>query len=519
MLQRVSNRLPAIAGGLGAASLVVGLGAYLVTGQFDRQVLILLAIGVALLLIAASYYPQELLAMLRGRSVRYGSNTFATIVIFLAILSLINFYSINHSYRWDLTASKKFTLSQQTLNILNKLQAPMKLTAFYASGTSADYEDLLKQYKSASDKIDYQFIDPDRMPAVARQYKIQQYGTTVIEYHGKRQDVTGFGEQDLTSAILKLTSEKTKKIYFLAGHGELNVDSFDGPGGAQIKQALQAENYDVTVLNLAAKGSVPDDADVLVVAGAKNQFLDDEKKALKEYLDKGGKALIMVDPHGSPSVTEVLKDWGIEVGNGVAVDPASSIANQPQVPVVMQYNFNQITKDMTQQMTMFPLATSITVQKDLPKGETTAPLFQTTDKAWLETDQKVIKFDEGKDVRGPLTLAMTVQMGETSPKQNPQGAAKDEAQKPKTRMVVIGNSAFASNDLAKEPALANKHLFTNAVNWLAEDEDLISIGPKEPAMNQTFLTGAQESFVFYSSAVFLPLLVIIAGVAVWWNRR
>lgn len=518
MMQRLLNKLPAIAGALGAASLVAGAGAYLVTGQFDRQVITLAGIGLALLLIAASYYPGELMAFLRGRSARYGSNTFAMIVVFLAILALANFYSVNHYYRWDLTESKAFTLSPQTVTILNKLKGPVKITAFYAGGSFPRLEDLLKEYRRVSDKIEYQFVDPDRTPALARQYKIERYGTTVVEYEGKRQDVSGFGEQDLTSAILKLTKDTAKKVYFLAGHGELGIDSFEGTGGDEAKRALQADNYEVAPLALAATGSVPDDAAVLIIAGAKTQFLETEKKAINDYLEKGGKALFMVDPKGSPSVNELLKGWGIEVGNGVVVDPASSLANQPQVPVVMQYNYSQITKDMAQ-MALFPLPTSLTAQKEMPKGVSAAPLFQSTDKSWLETDSNTIRFEEGKDIKGPLTMAMTVQGGQSDTTENPSNAASEEEKKPKMRMVVIGNSTFATNDLLRNPALGNRDLFVNAVNWLAEEEELISIRAKEPSMKQLFLTGAEEGFIFYSSAVFLPLVVFVAGAAVWWSRR
>ncbi len=521
MLHRLLDKLPAVAGALGAISVVAGLGTYLVTGQFDRQVLILIGIGVALLLIAASYYPGEIMNMLRGRSARYGSNAFAMIVIFVAILSLLNFYSVNHGYRWDLTASKNFTLSQQTQTILGKLQGPVKITAFYAGGSSPDFEDLLKEYQGASNKIQYQFVDPDRMPAVARQYKIQQYGTTVIEYQGKRQDITGSGEQDVTSALLKLIEGTPKKIYFLAGHGEIDIDSFDNTGGDQMKEALKADNYDVAPLSLATTGSVPNDAAVLIIAGAKNQLLDDEKKAISDYLQKGGKALVMVDPKGSQSINDILKTWGIEVGNGVVVDPASSLANQPQAPVVLKYDYSQITKDMAQ-MTLFPLATSVTAEKNLPKGVTTSPLFESTDKSWLNTDPNVIKFTDGKDTKGPLTMALTEQ-GSDSNADNTQNPPKDsqnnDQKKPKMRMVVMGNSVFATNSLMSNPALGNKNLFENAVNWLAEDEDLITIRAKAPNTGQLFLTGSEEGFVFYSSALFLPLVVLVAGAAVWWSRR
>ncbi|MBI2954496.1 MAG: GldG family protein [Chloroflexi bacterium] len=520
--QKLLGKLPAMGGVLGAACVVIALGVYLVTGQFDTQVAIPLGVGLALLFLVASYHPKEIAEILRGRSARYGSNTFAMIVIFLAIVGLANFYSANHSLRWDLTENKAFTLSSQTTEILGKLQGPVKITAFYPAGSAPALEDLLKEYRRVSDKVDYQLVDPDRMPGIAREYNLQRYGTTVIEYQGKRQDIFGFGEQDLTSAILKTIQGTPKKLYFLAGHGEINIESFEGTGGDQAKAALKAENYEVATLNLATAGSVPQDAAVLVIAGAKSQLLDDETRAIKEYLQSGGKAFVMVDPQGSSSVSDILKDWGVEVGTGVVIDPMSSLANQPQVPVVMQYDYSQITKDMVQ-MTLFPLATSVTAKSSVPRGVSALPLFESTENSWLETDTKTIQFDDGKDARGPLTMALTLQdqdMGSDNAG-NPevQPAAGEDQKRSKMRMVVVGNSIFASNDLMQNPALGNRDLFVNATNWLAEEEGLISIRAKEPTSREILLTGIQESFVLFSSAIFLPFAVLVAGGYVWWRRR
>lgn len=513
MLQKLQNTLPPAAGALGAAVFVAGLGNYMVTGQFDRQVLVLIGIGLALLLLAASYYPNEVVEILRGRSVRYGSNTFAMVVIFLSILALINFYSAKHSYRWDVTESGTHTLSSQTMAVLGQLNGPVKVTAFSPPGGSP-FEDLLITYQRASDKIEYQLVDPERTPAVAREYKIQRYPVTVLEYEGRRQDITGSSEQDVTSAILKLVKGTAKKVYFLAGHGEISIDSFEGGGGDQAKEALKADNYEVAPLVLAATGSVPEDAAVIVIAGAKTPFLDEEKKAIDDYLSKGGKALVMVDVEGSPTVNEILKAQGLEIGNGVVIDPASSLPNQPQVPVIAQYEYSQITKDM-QGMTLFPFTTSVMPQKDMPDGLTTAPLFESTDKSWLETDENVIRFEEDKDVKGPLTLALTLEGSGASG----HDATQQDGNQSKMRMVVFGNSIFATNDVLNNPALGNRDLFVNAVNWLAEEEALISIRAKEPAMKQVFLTGTDENLVFFSSTVFLPFVVLVIAAAVWWRRR
>ncbi|MBI4320442.1 MAG: GldG family protein [Chloroflexi bacterium] len=520
MLQKVFDRIPAIAGILGVVCLLTGVGSYLITSNFDQRVWVFLIAGVALLAIVASYYPQEIVEMLRGRQARYGSNTLVMALAFLAILALLNFLSVKRSYRFDLTEAKEFSLSQQTVSVVQKLQGPVKATHFYDpqdASSRAIMDDLLKEYRVQSDRISYEFVDPFQNPVLARQYKIQSLPVTVIEYQGKRQDVNGMDEQQLTSALLKLTRGAAKKVYFLVGHGELDMEGLNRDGGDLAKKALQADNYDVAPLTLAAAGSVPDDAAVVVIAGPKNPLREDEKRALKEYLEKGGKALVMVDPTETASVSELVQPWGVEIGSGLVLDPAMSPPNQPQLLFVARYNFNPITKDL-QQMTLLPVATSVTPKKELPKGVSASTFIDTSDRSWLAKGLKVAPFQEGTDVKGPLSLAVTVQ-GDAA---NPAPASASDgssAAKPKTRLVVVGNVGFAENELLQEPSIGNKDLFVNAVNWLAEEEDLITVRAKEPENRTLFLTGSDANFVFYTSVIFLPLAVLLIGGAVWWNRR
>ena len=529
-LRSIVSRIPAAAGVIGAMCLVAGLGLYLITSDFDTRVQVLLAVGVALLFLTASYYPHEVAGALRGRSARYGSNTLAMIVIFVSIIAMLNFLSTKRNYRWDLTESGEYSLSPQTISLLGKLQEPVKVTAFYAQGAGQEQiQDLLKEYRRHSDKIEYEFVDPELKPGVARQYNIQSYGTTVVEYKGKRQDVMGATEQDLTAGLFKLVREKAPKVYFLTGHGEADPDGFDRGDLSQLKSALQADNYEVAKLTLATTGSVPQDAAAIIIAGPKTPFLEDEKNAIKAYLENHGKALILLEARGPDSLNDVLKSWGVEVGDGVVIDPASSLAGQAQVPVVLRYGQSPITRDLVsmQLMTLLPLATSVAPSEQPPEGVSVTGLMQTSDRAWLEKDPQVAQFDEGVDTKGPLSLAVAVE-GSLSPaaesqegSEQPADAGDDKAgeSQSKTRLVVIGNVNFAANDLSGEPAIGNRDLFLNSVSWLVEEEDMISIRAKEPQVRTVFLSNEQANFVFFTSVIFLPLAVLAVGGVVWWNRR
>src|SRR5262249_55889949 len=144
------------------------------------------------------------------------------------------------------------------------------------------------------------YIDPDKKREIAQQNQIQQYGTIVLNYKGRTERVTTNTEQDITNGIIKVVTGEQKKIYFTQGHGEKDTTASDRQGYSAVASALKNENYDVEKLVIAQKGSVPDDASVVIVAGPKADFLPGEIDAIKKYLDKSGKLLLMLDPPDKP---------------------------------------------------------------------------------------------------------------------------------------------------------------------------------------------------------------------------
>ncbi len=520
--QDLAKKIAPIAAVLGVILLVAALGAYLIVETFDLRVLVPLAVGAALLVLTAAYYPREMLEALRGRSARYGSNTLAMIIIFIVIIGLVNFLSLKKEQRWDLTENGQYSLSQQTVSVLSKLEEPVKVTAFYASDdTRGQIEDLLKEYHRHTDKIDYQFIDPVAKPVVARDYKVTAYGTTVLEYKGKRQDMVGTSEQDITSALLKLIRGKALKVYFLAGHGEAGIEGAGQDDASQLKTSLEADNYEVSTLTLATVTSVPSDAAALIIAGPQKPYTEDEKKALVEYLNKGGKALVLLEPGSTDSLNDIMKQWGVDVKQGVVFDVGSALAGEPRVPLIQRYAYSPITKDLVRvrPMTALPLATSVLPVQQPPQGVEVTEIMQSSERSWLETDPQNPKYDEGIDTLGPLTLALTVEGNPSAAAPPNDETTQANEKKANTRLVVIGDVAFATNEWVSQPSFGNRDLVLNSVNWLVEEEEMISIRAKDEAFRPLFLTGSQMNFVFYTSVIFLPMVVLAIGGWVWWKRR
>ena len=500
----------------GALALLVGLSFYAVQRQFTLWAEVVLALGVILIGVFILLVPGEIRRLLTGRPAVYGSNALVAALAFLAIVSLINFISSRHHHRFDLTESKQYSLSPQTIKILHNLDKPVKVYAFFtpADPRRTEVEDRLKEYTYHTDKISYEFVDPDLKPALARQYEVTSYGTLVFVRGDKTQKTYGIDEQDITSAILKVSRDEVKAVYFTTGHQERDPKGYTRDGYSQIASALEKDNYKVETLNLAAiTDTLPTDMAVMVIAGPKREFLPEEVERVFDYLNQGGKVMLLLDPAQPDPFGEKLAEWGVRFRNDLVVDPVQAFFGDVVSPLITKYRYHEITKDMGGLTTLFPLVRSIEVASSHPEGVSIAKLVRTSAQSWGETkwESQHVTFNEGEDVKGPLDIAVAVE-------KKIKGEGKEEKV---ARLILIGDSDFVSNGILNSirGAFGNADLFLNAINWLAEEEALISIRPKPPQERPLLLTAPQRRFVMYSSLGLLPLAVLIAGGLMWWSRR
>jgi ABC-type uncharacterized transport system involved in gliding motility auxiliary subunit len=507
ILSNLIERLSTILAILGVLALVGAIGVYLVLGRLDRSVVVLLAIGLGLIVYAALERPESTAQALTSRGVRYGSNTLVMSGAFVGILALVNILGNRYSTRLDLTQNQLYTLSPLSLQVEKEIQQPVHALAFYSKGQGGQdtFEDLLKEYAAHSSMFTYEFVDPQLKPGVARQYKVQFPGTTVLVSGDKQQTVTGSDEGALTSGLLKLERTKAEVAYYLTGHGEVDFVGSTQDGGSTVKSSLESQNYTVKPLNLAATAKVPADASLLVIAGPTAPLLPDEVTSLETYLDNGGKGLFLVDKRQRTILEPIAERYGVEIGDGIVIDAAQSLPNDPLTPIISRYQSSPITKDLPE--LLFQAATSVSPLKTPPQGLQVQPLAQTTEDSWLETDTKQIHFDPDIDPRGPLTVAVSVTKA---------GAAANDASS--LRVVFVGDVAFATNGVMQYGP-GNGTLISNVANWLTSNEDLIQIQAKVATDRTLTLSSTQLNVLLYASAVFLPLLVLTAGALVWWKRR
>ena len=523
-----SSAFHRFSGVLGIASLVVLAGAlvlFSVQGSLTRNAVVLLI--VAALLGALYVIPRwgDLVDWLRSRQARQGGNVTLASVAFIGLLAVGNWAVNRHSPQWDLTASQMYTLSDQSVKVLNGLQQDVKVTAFFPSQQEDSFvrgtKDLLRQYDRRSDRVTVEFVDPDVNPGVARQFDISSYPVTIFQTGDRKEQTTGLTEQDFTSALLKLTRTDKKKVYFVQGHQERDPNNPQQPGYNAAAEALKAESYQVEDLSLLATQKVPDDASVVVVAGPRAPFLDPEKQALKDYLDRGGKVFFLVDPRQDTGLSDLLSGWYVGLDDDLVIDPGRNYLGDALSILPSPQSGHRITTSLPD--LILPGTRSVTVKPGAGSGFAIVPLLRTTDRAWAEKNFTAAARQDADDTPGPLSVAVAV--NKTDPTQAITPGAPPApaplpgaAQTPKGRIVVVGNSEFAANTYFGQ-VLGNRDFFVNSVNWLAEDEDLISIRATPAVAPPILLSNQAQVLVVYTSVVFVPLAVLLLGGVIWWQRR
>jgi gliding motility-associatede transport system auxiliary component len=527
------NRIIGLIGWLGAALVFAGAAIRFLYPAREQWVPYFVWAGLACVLIYGAGQWREIVNAFRTRQTRYGALAGASVLIVLGILIAVNYIGARQNKRWDLTANKAFSLSDQSRGVLAKLDAPLQMMLFAQEQDFPRYRDKLQEYQYVSKQITTEYIDPDKKPTIARQNQVQQYGTVVLAYKGRTERVTSDTEQDITNGIIKVVTGQQKKVYFVQGHGERDTTSSERDGYNAIAGALSGENYTVEKLVLAQTGAVPADAAVVVAAGPKTDFFPPEIDALKKYLESAGKLLLLLDPPDmatGPPLTNLIglaHDWGMDVGNDVVVDASGMgrlLGTDASVPVVATYGSHPITERFSF-VTAFPLARSITPVMGGVNGHTAQPFAQTSPQSWSETNIKALLGGDSKvsfsetegDKRGPITIAAATSAASKAPSAAGANPLDPEAPQPETRVAVVGDSDFAAN--AGLGIQGNRDLFMNTVGWLSQQENLIAIRPKNPEDRRITLTATQQNNIIWLSLLVIPAGIFGSGVYAWSRRR
>jgi ABC-type uncharacterized transport system involved in gliding motility auxiliary subunit len=466
----------------------------------------------------------------------------AASLLALALALLFNWLGYRHYKRWDWTQSRIYTLSKKSESILAGLRKDVDVVVFM-DDQSEMYEptrELLARYAAASPRLHVSYVDPVRNRARAEQlvqkYQVQraavvfesgrdrrvvdaadlaEYDYGAMEQGGAPQ-MKGFkGEQRFTSAIVELVEARKPKLLFTTGHGEPSLDSADGRGFARLQQYLGADNFGIEEWASLGKPQVPAGTDLVVVAGPTQPMNAQELQVLGRFLQGGGRLLVMVDPNlgaggrlADTGIASWLAGFGIEAQDDVVVDPSNLMPFFSAETIFAGNYGNHPIVDALRQArvpVVFSLARSVRGGR-APQGATLTELVRTSPDGWGETDLAHLQqVEKGTgDVPGPVALGVALQLAGTAGK----GGG---------RMVVFGDSDFATNAQLDQPGNAN--LALNTLNWMVQRETHLGIAAKEPEQVHLSLTPQERRRNLWLVVVGLPAAALVTGLVVFVRRR
>ncbi len=476
-----------------------------------------IATGIGVFFFLLSLYNERasLKNFFSARSTKYGFNSVVMVILTLALVGLANWVVSRHSWKYDATKNKSFSLSSLTVNAVKNLKQPVKITAFYTYGDDDagrnKMKTLFEDYKKHSGKLDAKIVDPMRNLPMVRQYGVERNGTTIVESGGQKVTVTTTNEEDITNAILKVSSAKQVTIYFLQGHKEPSISDMEGGGFSAVVEQLKKSNYEVKELgDLAAKNKIPDDCGVLIIGGPSVALLDHEITAILNYLAAGGRALILDDPRTDASLSKVLGAYHVQTGNDIIVDNDCNFPLAgPVVPCVVPKQGTAVAREFDNRAVLFfPEVKSLTYSSDKDAKATYTVVAESSGNSWGETDKERAAFDEGKDKKGPLTVGLLI----TKPVEGTN--QKDN----ETRVAIFSDLSFSQNQFVNWSPW-NYRLFSNSIAWLTEQENLIHLPPKSTQSDVMMLSSTQMNYILLLIVIGLPLAVLATGIFVWARRK
>ena len=469
----------------------------------------------------------------QSRTVVYGGTSALAVLLVAGILVFIVLLGDRYSLRWDLTRYQSNSLSAVSRNLLQEVNQPLTMTVFLPEGNPerTHAREVLELYTRANPHIKFQFLDPERNPARADAAGYRRPGNVLLEYEGRKQLAETTEEEPVSEALRKVLQKERKKIYFLTGHGERS-GAQERRGFKVAKKALQNEGFELADLNLlTTESEVPKDASVVIIPGPKKDLLPNEVKSLKNYLVRGGRLFILLDPFQNGGLKDFLAGYGVNLDDGMVLEINElSKALGTLMPLTNQYGPSPITRGFTLP-TFFPNPRPLFLNQEV-KNVTLVPLVKSSASSWEKLGQEWLKnweknqkplYDPKQDKKGPFTLAALAEPKSDDNSKNP-GKKTDKAEPEKSPekesqayLVVFGDADFAADEFFNQ--LGNGDLFLNTVNFLAAEEKQIIIRKTDKNFEPMLLTGWTTLVVFVVSVILLPLTMLCAGVAVYLRRR
>lgn len=453
------------------------------------------------------------------------------VILLLGCLSFAGWLSTEYDFRSDWTAGKRHSLSDDTLQLLEQLMSPVKLRSYQPDDATLNQAitEILQRYQNTKDDFSFELINPDIFIEQARSDNIERYGQTVIEYQGQTERINSLSEENITNALMRLHRQNKPRILFISQHGERNITDISAVGYSQLATQLSNKGFDVSNINLLQQTPTTD-ATVLVLGTISKPLLENEQQKILQFIQEGGNLLWLQDPKIDNSQQHIADELKLHFIDGVVVDSNQEVSrmlqlSHPAIIPVLEYKMHPITEKM-QYYTLFTTATaisSLTGTDNKTNPWIHSDLLITSDSSWSETQNFIlgVEFNTDKDVIGPLSIgiAQQRQIHLNNEEQANTEANKSNSDNIRTaqRVVVIGDTDFLANNNIGHGA--NLDFILKTLNWLAEDDKLIAIAPKNAPDLQLNLSATAASIIGLSFLIALPITLLLIGSYIWRNRR
>ncbi len=427
------------------------------------------------------------------------------------ILSLINYLGNKNYIEFDLTSSKRNSLTDQTMKVIDLIEGDLKFTLFSKREDWPMGLNLLKLYKAKNKKIQIEAVDVDLRPDLVKNKGIEQNGSVIINYKNKESMFVMTDELSVTNALLKIVRSEDIVLYFSVGHNELSCKDFGDEGVSQLCSRLEKQNYILKTLDLSQTKSIPSDAKAVLILGPSKEFLSSEVSQLEAYLKNGGNMYLALAPTFDENIYDnllaLIKSYGLTLGDDIVVDRLSTVQGaEATIPIINKYNFEHPITAGFNQRTIFPLSASV---KTLNGNDGAVILASTSEfpASWAETDIKGVlagkaTFDESKDTKGPVGLL---------------GVSEAAGKSASSRLVLLGSSSFLVN--AYQQKSGNTTLFLNSVSWSVNDEGIISFN--RPGMEEfpAIFSAQHLQIIFVISILLIPIVFFSCAIFIYRRRR
>ena len=485
--------------------------------------------------------PNKFIETIKKKWLINGTKTFLLVVIILAffigvsiLMQKLNLTPI------DLTEDKLFTLTSESKDKVKDIDKDINI---YFVGYSDDDStlDLAKQYTKVNDKIKVEAVKAEDRPDLVQKYGIETSSQGIIVEAGSRykvlasSDLTTYdstsgssvnvAEEKLTAAIRSVSVEELPKVYFLNGYSSFTLKS----GMQYLNMYLQNEVNEVETLDILSTGKIPDDCTTLVIASPNKDFDDVATTAITDYINKGGNILwlnaAVAKQIDLPNANKILALYGVkpfEIGIIRETDSSKMVSNSPDL-IMPEIQYADATNKLyNSEGVIFINATKINVTSDdeLKNLNTTkTELIRTSENAYFRTNFEN-NADSAQDGESKGKFLVGAQFDKTISEANDETNTKEV----KSRLIIYGENYFVSDyqltQSTQTPMIAyrqNKDLVLNSIAYLSDREEDITVRKSTGAV--TYTATEQENRIILAIITAVPLLIIVAGIIVWANRR